>query len=58
LSFDKVFGADEGTCPSADGAVARENTPPVCFLTRALQVPLKKEKTLSFDKVFGADEGN
>ncbi len=28
-----------GTCPSADGAVPRENSPPDCFLTRGLQVP-------------------
>ena len=39
-----VFGADEGTCPPAGGAVARENSPPDCFLTRALQVPHQKQK--------------
>jgi hypothetical protein len=37
LSF--LFGAADGTCPPAGGAVARKNPPPAAFLTRALQVP-------------------
>ena len=56
-----VLGADEGTCPPAGGAVARKNSPPDCFLTRALQFPssvsVEKIKAPPDWVVLGADEG-
>ncbi|MBR4992243.1 MAG: hypothetical protein IKY86_04550, partial [Clostridia bacterium] len=44
LVFRRALGADEGTCPPAGGAVARENSPPDCFLTRALRILLSRKK--------------
>ena len=34
-------GAEDGTCLAAARAVVRKNSPPDCFLTRTLQVPLR-----------------
>ena len=45
-----LCGAGNGICPSADGAVARKNNPPDCFLTRALQIPTNLHKKQHRDK--------
>ena len=34
-----IFGARNGICPSADGALVRKNLPQAAFLTRTLQIP-------------------